>query len=110
MKMKRLISLASFALAMLFSSLSYAEPVWIDVRTLGENQRDNIAGDLRISHSNIVREVVKLFPDRETVFYFYDKTGGRSDIAISALKREGYKNLHNAGSIEEARKQRGLSQ
>lgn len=111
MKIKRLISIASFTLAMLFSSLSYAdEPVWIDVRTLVENQRDNIAGDLRISHSNIVREVIKMFPDRETVFYFYDKTGGRSDIAISALKLEGYKNLHNAGSIEEARKQRGLSQ
>ena len=109
MKIKRLISIASFTLAMLFSSLSYAEPVWIDVRTLVENQRDNIAGDLRISHSNIVREVVKMFPDRETVFYFYDKTGGRSDIAISALKLEGYKNLHNAGSIEEARKQRGIS-
>ncbi|MBB1273706.1 MULTISPECIES: hypothetical protein [Psychromonas] len=109
MKIKRLISIASFTLAMLFSSLSYAEPVWIDVRTLVENQRDNIAGDLRISHSNIVREVIKMFPDRETVFYFYDKTGGRSDIAISALKLEGYKNLHNAGSIEEARKQRGIS-
>lgn len=109
MKIKRLISIASFTLAMLFSSLSYAEPVWIDVRTLVENQRDNIAGDLRISHSNIVREVIKMFPDRETVFYFYDKTGGRSDIAISALKLEGYKSLHNAGSIEEARKQRGIS-
>jgi phage shock protein E len=109
MKIKKLISIASFTLAMLFSSLSYADPVWIDVRTLVENQRDNIAGDLRISHSNIVREVVKMFPDRETVFYFYDKTGGRSDIAISALKLEGYKNLHNAGSIEEARKQRGIS-
>ena len=53
--------------------------------------------------------LLKLYPDKNTELHFYDKTGGRSDIAISALEREGYKNLHNAGSIEEARQERGLS-
>jgi len=92
-----------------FSGWVFAESVWIDVRTLVENQRDNIEGDIRISHSNIVREITKLYPDKNTEFHFYDKTGGRSDIAISALEREGYQNLHNAGSIEEARQERGLT-
>jgi phage shock protein E len=93
----------------MLSSWALAEAVWIDVRTLVENQRDNIEGDVRISHSNIVREIPKLYPDKNTELHFYDKTGGRSDIAISALEREGYQNLHNAGSIDEARKERGLS-
>jgi phage shock protein E len=93
----------------MLSSWALAEAVWIDVRTLVENQRDNIEGDIRISHSNIVREIPKLYPDKNTELHFYDKTGGRSDIAISALEREGYQNLHNAGSIDEARKERGLS-
>jgi len=109
MKIKAFNLSALFVITALLSSFSFAETVWIDVRTLVENQRDNIEGDLRISHSNIVREVRKLYPDKNTEFHFYDKTGGRSDIAISALEREGYKNLHNAGSIEEARQERGLT-
>jgi phage shock protein E len=108
MKIKAFNLSALFVITALFSSFSFAETVWIDVRTLVENQRNNIEGDLRISHSNIVREVRDLFPDKNTTFYLYDKTGGRSDIAISALKQAGYKNLHNAGSIEEAREQRGI--
>jgi len=92
----------------LFSSLTFADPIWIDVRTLSENNRDNIPGDIRISHSNIVKEVSELYPDKDTALSLYDKTGGRSDIAISALKAAGYKNLHNAGSIDEARKERGI--
>lgn len=109
MNIKVLLLSVLFTMTTLFSAFSFADPVWIDVRTLVENQRDNIEGDRRISHSNIVREVRKLYPDKNTEFHFYDKTGGRSDIAISALEREGYKNLHNAGSIEEARQERGLT-
>ena len=38
----------------LMTGQAYADPVWIDVRTLSESLRDNIEGDIRISHSNIV--------------------------------------------------------
>lgn len=109
MKVKALILAASFAIFTLSSTFSFADTVWIDVRTLSENRRDSIAGDLRISHSNIVKEIPKFYPDKNTEISLYDNTGGRSDIAISALKEAGYKNLHNAGSIEEARKERGLT-
>jgi len=91
------------------STLSFADPVWIDVRTLSENLRNNIPGDIRISHSNIVREVTKLYPDKSTEIHLYDKTGGRSDIALSALEREGYEFVTNEGSIEEAKQKRGLN-
>ncbi|TEW53324.1 rhodanese-like domain-containing protein [Psychromonas sp. RZ22] len=50
----------------------------------------------------------RLYPDKNTELYLYDKTGGRSDIAKSALEREGYKNVHNEGSINEACEQRGI--
>ncbi|MCG6201057.1 rhodanese-like domain-containing protein [Psychromonas antarctica] len=109
MKIKALFLVASLAIVALFSSFSFAAPVWIDVRTLMENKSDNIAGDVRISYVNIVEEVAKIYPDKNTEIYLYDNTGGRSDLAISDLKEAGYKNLHNAGSIEKARKQRGLT-
>ncbi|WP_409439774.1 rhodanese-like domain-containing protein [Psychromonas sp. GE-S-Ul-11] len=93
----------------IMSSFAFADPVWIDVRTLSENLRNNIPGDLRISHSNIVREVTKLYPDKSTEIHLYDKTGGRSDIALSALEQAGYEFVINEGSIEEAKKKRGLN-
>ncbi|MGJ8582412.1 MAG: rhodanese-like domain-containing protein [Psychromonas sp.] len=98
-----------FACFTMLSSLVFADPVWIDVRTLSENLRNNIPGDIRISHSNIVREVSTLFPDKTTEIHLYDKTGGRSDIAMSALERAGYEFVTNEGSIEEAKKKRGLN-
>ncbi|WP_258546877.1 MULTISPECIES: rhodanese-like domain-containing protein [unclassified Psychromonas] len=100
------VLLACFSMA---SSLAFADPVWIDVRTLSESLRNNIPGDLRISHSNIVREVTKLYPDKSTEIHLYDKTGGRSDIAMSALERAGYEFVTNEGSIEEAKQKRGLN-
>lgn len=109
MHIKAIYISAMFMLSVAFSMPSFADGIWIDVRTLSENNRDNIPGDIRISHSNIVKEVLKLYPDKNTKLNLYDKTGGRSDIAISALEQVGYKHLHNAGSIDEARKERGLT-
>ncbi|MEL0628324.1 rhodanese-like domain-containing protein [Psychromonas aquatilis] len=108
MKVKAIYTTLLLTLSVAFSSFSLADDIWIDVRTLSESLRDSIPGDIRISHSNIVREVLERYPDKNTPLHFYDKTGGRSDIAISALEREGYQNLYNAGSIEEAREERGL--
>ena len=93
----------------ILSPLAFAEPVWIDVRTLSESLRNKIPGDVRISHSNIVREVTELYPDKSTEIHLYDKTGGRSDIALTALERAGYKFVTNEGSIEEAKQKRGLN-
>ena len=89
-------------------SLSYAETVWIDVRSKMEHSLDNIEGDIRISHDEIVENVENRFPDKNTEIRLYCKSGGRASRAISALKTVGYKNVSNAGGIQDARKERGL--
>ncbi|CAH1198634.1 hypothetical protein NTGBS_330017 [Candidatus Nitrotoga sp. BS] len=64
MKVQAIIRAVTLIVGILFSSISYADPVWIDVRSVLENKIDNIEGDIRISHSDIVAGVSKLYPDQ----------------------------------------------
>ena len=95
---------------MCFSSLSYADTVWIDVRSVAEHTIDNIDGDVRISHGEIVQKVNEMFPDKSTEIHLYCRSGGRAGKAMSALKEAGYVNVSNVGGIDDARKERGLSE
>ena len=99
-----------FLMALIFTSLLYANPVWIDVRTQEEYDEDHINGDIRISYEQIVPEVMKLFPDKEAEIHVYCRSGRRADIAMTMLQEAGYKNVSNAGGINDARKDRGLTQ
>ena len=93
---------------MCLSSLSYADPVWLDVRSSAEHTIDNIEGDVRASHGEIVQGVTKMFPDKSTEIRLYCRSGKRAGIAMSALKEAGYTNVSNAGGIDDARKERGI--
>lgn len=93
---------------LLWCSFAYAETVWIDVRTVEEHERSSIESDIRISHTDIVPEVVERFPDRDTEIRLYCASGVRAGKAMSALENAGYTNVSNAGGIEDARKERGL--
>jgi phage shock protein E len=97
-------------LTLIFSTHSLAETIWIDVRSELEHKVDSIEGDLRISHSDIVPEVQKLFPDTNIKIQLYCRSGGRAGEAVNALKNAGYTDVENIGSIEEARKYRGIAQ
>lgn len=94
--------------AMCCSLLSYADTVWIDVRTAVEHKIDNIEGDIRISHRKIVQEVHKMFSDKGTEISLYCRSGVRAGKAMSALKEAGYTNVLNMGGIDDARKERDL--
>ncbi|KXF81558.1 rhodanese-like domain-containing protein [Enterovibrio coralii] len=93
----------------LFSAVTRAETVWIDTRSSFEHFFDNIEGDARISHGDIVEEVSKLYPDKNTEIGLYCVRGVRAGKAMEALQRAGYENVFNAGSIDEARAARGMA-
>jgi phage shock protein E len=100
-----------FLLGAMFCSLwSYADTVWVDVRTAFEHTIDNIEGDIRISHGEIVEEIHKIYPDKDTEISLYCRSGARAGKAMSALKEAGYTKVSNIGGIDDARKQRGLSE
>lgn len=98
-----------FFMMMCFSVVSKAETVWIDVRSAVEHSIDNIEGDARISHDDIVAGVSEIFPDKNTDIRLYCRSGNRAGKAILALKDAGYTNVSNAGGINDARRERGLN-
>ena len=108
MIIKRLLSSFLILLSVLFILQAHAETVWIDVRSVVEHKISNIEGDIRISHSEIVSEVSRLFPDKDTEIRLYCRSGNRAGKAMSALMEAGYTNISNAGGIDDARKARGL--
>ncbi|GAA4092625.1 rhodanese-like domain-containing protein [Zhongshania borealis] len=95
--------------ALFLSTTAYAEPAWIDVRSELEHRIDSINGDVRISHGEIVQELSKILPDKNAEIHLYCRSGGRAGKAMAALQAAGYSNVSNAGSIDDARNQRGLS-
>lgn len=105
----RSINTFVFILGVLFGQASFADTVWIDVRSAAEHHVDNIEGDIRITHSDIVKEIAQLYPDKNTEIQLYCRSGGRAGVALSALKEAGYTNVSNAGGINDARKARDMT-
>lgn len=110
MKIKSMICATIVAVGIMFSTISFADPVWVDVRSVAENQNDNIEGDILISHLSIVEEISKIYPDKETDIRLYCRSGNRAGQALNALKLAGYQQVQNVGSIGNARHARGMSQ
>ena len=93
---------------MLFNSFAYAEQVWVDVRTAREVKLDRIEGDIQISHFDIDKEIMRLYPDRNTEIGIYGSNGSRSGLAMFFLKAAGYEHVFNAETINNARRIRGI--
>jgi len=110
MSWKALSYISLLLISVCFSSLSSADATWIDVRSKLEHSLDSIEGDVRISHGDIVKELSELFPNKNTEIHLYCRSGGRAGKAMSALLGAGYTNVSNVGSIDDARKARGLSE
>ena len=91
-------------------ALSNAETTWIDVRSELEHLIDSIDGDVRISHDEIVSALTKIAPEKDGEIRLYCRSGGRAEKAMSALQAAGYTHVSNAGGIDDARQQRGLSE
>lgn len=96
--------------AMFLCYSSYAETVWIDVRSSIEHYIDSIEGDILIPHDEIVVQVGKKFPDKSTEIRLYCRSGVRAGKAKSALKEAGYTNVFNIGGIDDARIERGITE
>ena len=106
--MKNILLLLIVVVVSLASYRVCSEPIWIDVRSSIEHALDNIDGDVRISHTEIVNEISALHPDKNTEIILYCRSGGRADKALLLLNDAGYKNVLNAGSINDARLARGI--
>ncbi|MBC3767102.1 rhodanese-like domain-containing protein [Neptunicella marina] len=94
---------------LLFSTFTLAQAVWVDVRSDEEYAQDHIKGDIQIPHVQIVEELGKLYPDKNTEIHLYCRSGRRAGLALEALQEAGYTNVQNAGGIDDARQERKLN-
>lgn len=77
-------------------------PLVIDVRTEAEWIEGHLAGAIRIPYEKIGEEIFKVAPDKKTKIILYCRSGRRSGIALETLKKHGYEDVTNAGSVKDA--------
>lgn len=105
--MKKIMSKFVITLGfLLLASLSFAEPVWIDVRTVEENLQDNIPGDMNIPIAILSPESLTEIIGKNTEINLYCRSGNRAGQAEKMLSDAGFTNVHNMGGIDDVRKLR----
>ena len=77
--------------------------IWVDVRSWAETKIDRIEGDPNFPHQDIVNHVREHYPDKTMPIRLYCARGGRAQSALVQLNEAGYKNVQNAGGIDQVR-------
>jgi phage shock protein E len=80
-----------------------ADALWIDVRTPAEYERGSLARAILIPFDAIETGILALKVARDRPIYLFCAVGGRSETARQRLLAQGYTNVVNAGSLEQAR-------
>jgi phage shock protein E len=76
----------------------------LDVRTPEEFRSGHLRGAVNVPSQEVGQRIVSLAPDKSSPVLVYCLSGGRSGIAKSNLRRLGYAEAHNLGSLKRARK------
>lgn len=100
--------IAGLCAGLLLSFTLRAEVLWLDVRTAQEKAQNGIAEDHLVPYDDVVTQVQALVQDKQAPIALYCRSGRRAGIAKSLLEEAGYLNVRNAGSVENARQERGL--
>jgi phage shock protein E len=75
----------------------------LDVRTPEEFQSGHLRGAVNVPYQEVAKRIEVLAPDKSSPVLVYCLSGGRSGIAKSTLRRLGYAEAHNLGSLKRAR-------
>ena len=80
----------------------------IDVRTRLEWSKGHLEGAVLIPHDKIEQGIAAVAPDMKGRIYLYCRTGRRTALAYDVLKKAGYEDLVNLGTMENASKELNL--
>jgi phage shock protein E len=81
-----------------------APAVVIDVRTEAEWKEGHLEGAVLIPYDQIEAGIKTVVSDKKTKIYLYCRSGRRTGIAYDVLSKEGYRDLVNLGTVENASK------
>ena len=76
----------------------------IDVRSPREFNSGHLRDAVNIPYREVGQRIEAIVPDKSTPLLVHCLGGGRSAIARSALRRKGYTQVHNLGSLGRARR------
>jgi phage shock protein E len=93
----------SFVSAEVARKLLAAGALVIDVRSTGEYGSGHVAKAVNIPLGELTERVPQIVKDKNQVLLVHCLSGGRSAIAKLQLKRMGYANAFNLGSLRRAR-------
>jgi phage shock protein E len=74
----------------------------IDVRSEQEWQAGHLEVALLVPQDRIGQEIAAAAPDKNTRIYLYSSSGHRAVPAVDTLKKAGYGDLINLGTVENA--------
>ncbi|WP_168206052.1 rhodanese-like domain-containing protein [Geobacter sp. FeAm09] len=83
------------------------EPVVIDVRTEAEWNTGHVKGAVLIPHERIGAGIGAVAGDKKSRIYLYCRTGRRTALAFDVLKKAGYEDVINLGTVENAARELG---
>lgn len=72
--------------------------VLLDVRTADEYRAGHVPGSINIDVAEISK-APSVISDKQTPLFVYCLSGGRSGMAVDALKKMGYTSVKNIGGI-----------
>lgn len=103
------VSIVVLSLLLLGTRAAWADPVWIDVRTVEEYSANHIDGDANIPLAAIDAQALAAQYGKDAELMLYCRSGNRAGQAQELLKAAGFTNVTNAGGIDEVRTLRGLA-
>jgi len=98
--MKRIIVALTF---LLFSQLTLAQVLLLDVRSQGEFDEGHAYGAVHIPYQQISEKAPTLLTDKQQKIKVYCKAGGRAEKAKKSLEALGYTNVENIRTLENAK-------
>ncbi|KAB0666063.1 rhodanese-like domain-containing protein [Oryzomonas japonica] len=110
MKMAKIMFLyLAFVLAFYVATAFGAgkESMVIDVRTEAEWNTGHVEGARLIPLERIGKDIGTVTGDKRTRIYLYCRTGRRTALAFDVLKKAGYEDIINLGTVENAAKELG---
>jgi phage shock protein E len=76
----------------------------VDVRTASEFRSGALKGAINAPLDTLAESVQRAAPDKSRPLLVHCLSGGRSEIAKVQLRRGGYQQVHNLGSLGRARR------
>ena len=90
------------------SGINRKNAILLDVRSPEEYAEGHLQGAVNIPHDRIAGEIGGLAPDKTAAIILYCRSGRRADTALKTLRKMGYEDLQNLGSLEDARERLDL--